>query len=62
MKPLPRQGDIPLLINNAGNGYGVVINRKKRDGAAADRIRQELAAAGIEVTDTPAGPRWRRLG
>jgi cysteinyl-tRNA synthetase len=34
--------------------------RRRRDWAAADRIRDELARAGIEVTDTPAGPRWQR--
>jgi len=34
--------------------------RKRKDFAAADRIRAELAGQGIEVTDTPAGPRWRR--
>uniref|UniRef100_A0A7V6A5Y5 Cysteine--tRNA ligase n=1 Tax=Desulfobacca acetoxidans TaxID=60893 RepID=A0A7V6A5Y5_9BACT len=34
--------------------------RQRRDWAAADRIRDELAAAGIEVIDTPDGPRWRR--
>jgi cysteinyl-tRNA synthetase len=36
--------------------------RKRRDWAAADQIRQELAARGLEITDTPAGPRWRRAG
>jgi cysteinyl-tRNA synthetase len=34
--------------------------RQRRDWAAADRIREELAGQGIEVIDTPAGPRWRR--
>lgn len=34
--------------------------RKRRDYAQADLIRQELAAQGVEITDTPAGPRWRR--
>jgi cysteinyl-tRNA synthetase len=34
--------------------------RKRQDWEAADRIRDELAARGIEITDTPAGPRWRR--
>jgi cysteinyl-tRNA synthetase len=34
--------------------------RKRRDWAAADQIRDELAAMGIDITDTPAGPRWRR--
>jgi cysteinyl-tRNA synthetase len=34
--------------------------RRRRDWEAADQIRQELAAQGIEITDTPSGPRWRR--
>jgi cysteinyl-tRNA synthetase len=36
--------------------------RQRRDWATADRIREELAAQGIEVIDTSAGPRWRRRG
>jgi cysteinyl-tRNA synthetase len=28
------------------------------DYAAADRLRDELAGMGVEVTDTPSGPRW----
>jgi cysteinyl-tRNA synthetase len=35
--------------------------RENRDFAAADRIRDELAAEGIEIVDTPDGPRWRRV-
>jgi cysteinyl-tRNA synthetase len=34
--------------------------RQRKDWSAADHIRDELEAAGIEVIDTPAGPRWRR--
>jgi cysteinyl-tRNA synthetase len=34
--------------------------REDRDFAAADAIRDELAARGIEVEDTPQGPRWRK--
>lgn len=29
--------------------------------ARADEIRDELAAQGIEIEDTPEGPRWRRV-
>jgi cysteinyl-tRNA synthetase len=36
--------------------------RQRRDWTAADQIRKELADRGVELTDTPAGPRWRRLG
>jgi cysteinyl-tRNA synthetase len=32
--------------------------RERKDFAAADAIRDQLAAAGIEVEDTPDGPRW----
>jgi cysteinyl-tRNA synthetase len=32
--------------------------RSARDYATADAVRDRLAEAGIEVEDTPAGPRW----
>ncbi len=32
--------------------------RERRDFAAADAIRDQLRAAGVEVEDTPQGPRW----
>ena len=41
----------------------VVQRQKARDDgdfAEADRIRDELAAEGISIEDTPEGPRWRR--
>ena len=34
--------------------------RSGGDFAEADRIRDELAAEGISIEDTPDGPRWRR--
>jgi cysteinyl-tRNA synthetase len=36
--------------------------RSRRDYAAADGIRDQLAAAGVVVEDTPAGPRWTLKG
>jgi cysteinyl-tRNA synthetase len=32
--------------------------RRNKDFAAADAIRDRIKAAGIEIEDTPAGPRW----
>jgi len=34
--------------------------RRARDFASADRIRDALAAEGVEIVDTPEGPRWQR--
>lgn len=34
--------------------------RRQRDFEAADRARGELAARGVDVVDTPDGPRWTR--
>jgi cysteinyl-tRNA synthetase len=32
--------------------------RERKDYPAADAIRDELAAAGVQLEDTPNGPRW----
>jgi len=32
--------------------------RATKDFATADRVRDQLAAAGVEIEDTPRGPRW----
>jgi cysteinyl-tRNA synthetase len=35
--------------------------RQARDWARADSLRQELARRGVQVEDTPAGVRWKKL-
>ncbi|HKY34173.1 MAG TPA: cysteine--tRNA ligase [Candidatus Polarisedimenticolia bacterium] len=48
--------DVDALIRRREEARGA------RDFAAADRIRDELAARGIVLEDTPQGVRWRRKG
>jgi cysteinyl-tRNA synthetase len=35
--------------------------RSAREWSTSDRLRDELAAMGVAVEDTPAGQRWRRI-
>ncbi len=35
--------------------------RNRKDWSAADELRKEIEEMGIEVIDTPDGPRWRRI-
>ncbi len=53
---LPQDAEIAAMIAAREEA------RQRRDWQAADRIRAELAAQGIELTDTPSGPHWRRRG
>jgi cysteinyl-tRNA synthetase len=34
------------------------LARARKDWAAADAVRDQLKAAGVEITDTPDGPKW----
>jgi cysteinyl-tRNA synthetase len=34
--------------------------RRQKDWAFADRLRDLLRQLGVEVKDTPQGPRWER--
>ena len=44
------------------NNPGIKQDAKKaKNFAEADRIRDELKAAGIEVTDIPHGAKWKRI-
>jgi cysteinyl-tRNA synthetase len=35
--------------------------RQKKDWAKTDKIRNELKKLGVEVIDTKAGARWRKI-
>lgn len=35
--------------------------RRKKEWALADRLRDDLLAAGIQVEDAPGGPKWKRV-
>ncbi|EFK09103.1 cysteine--tRNA ligase [delta proteobacterium NaphS2] len=36
------------------------LARSQKDWGTADHLRKEMEAMGIEVIDTPSGPRWRK--
>jgi cysteinyl-tRNA synthetase len=54
LEPSKLADDVEELIKNREEA------RKNKDWAAADEIRQELKALGIEVIDTKEGPVWRK--
>jgi cysteinyl-tRNA synthetase len=56
-------GSVPGALDEAQIASRIAARqeaRKRRDFGAADAIRDELAAAGILLEDTPQGVRWRR--
>ncbi|TQL47040.1 cysteinyl-tRNA synthetase [Homoserinimonas aerilata] len=52
----PATAALGALVGNLLDGRRAA--RERRDFAEADRIRDELAAAGIQIEDTPSGPHW----
>ena len=72
--PKPEQNLIPsgaefTVISESGEADASVEEllkaraaaKKAKNFAEADRIRDELKAAGIEVTDIPNGAKWKRV-
>jgi cysteinyl-tRNA synthetase len=54
------RGDLAAVVDSL---VGLALQqrtaaRERKDFAAADQVRDQLAAAGVLVEDTPAGPRW----
>jgi cysteinyl-tRNA synthetase len=57
--PAERSADADLTTWVEGQLTERAAAKKRRDFAAADAIRAELASRGVVVEDTPAGPKWR---
>ena len=53
--PAGEDGEIQALVDRRAEA------KKAKDFATADALRAQLAAMGVEVTDTPQGPVWRRV-
>jgi cysteinyl-tRNA synthetase len=57
--PGPAKVDSDLAAWVDGKLAERVAARQGRDFARADAIRKEVEGKGVEVEDTPAGPKWR---
>ena len=58
-RPLP-EGYAPARLREVAPGHRLVpaAAREAKDWARADAIRDQIKSAGLEVEDTPTGPRW----
>ena len=55
-----------IAVGTADEGIENLIRqraeaKKAKNFAEADRIRDELKAQGVEVTDMPGGAKWKRV-
>jgi cysteinyl-tRNA synthetase len=50
------RGAVDVLINALLEERATA--RAEKDWARADAIRDRIVAAGIEIEDTPSGPKW----
>jgi cysteinyl-tRNA synthetase len=57
--PSPRADDAALRTWVEERIAARTTARRARDFTAADRIRAELKARGVEIEDTPGGTTWR---
>ena len=64
-----KKADAPVADDHAGDPEAEEINalvqqrtdaKKAKDFATADKIRNDLAARGVIIVDTPNGPTWKR--
>ncbi len=66
---LEKQNAVTTMDDHAGDPEAEEINalvaqrteaKKNKDFATADKIRNDLAARGVSIIDTPAGATWKR--
>jgi cysteinyl-tRNA synthetase len=63
INPLKWQDDSSSLTETVGRLVELALGqrqaaRERKDYQAADAIRDQLTGAGVQVEDTPDGPRW----